>query len=369
MHLARMTAAMAVGALAALAPAVGLAAKPIPKPPHKTLEHGSGKSGSDIACMKWLGQYLRTGDKDMVVDEKKVRLLWHEPETKPGKFLKKKLGKFKGEEYWDSVESQAGKDGLECRILMGLDQEIGKQGWIHGIDLYARFDLVKEGSELEAGKVTIILEYDQNEKTGEIFERNLVDCNIGPGGFVPEKMCHTMTIHDTPKGGPDSEIWTTRDLAEVLVFTKSGHLASYTLLGMMVQKDDGMAPIGGMDVVETDLQLGTKVLEVVQEKVKHLSGKGDCAAYMTTATLTYYILDGKDIEEIFSQVVDVFPDAPCWSDAKLDMQKDLIVDVMPECNDPGPCDLLLQFDQATPKPKFWSELWKWDGKKYKKGRY
>jgi hypothetical protein len=46
--------------------------------------------------------------------------------------------------------------------------------------------------------------------------------------------------------------------------------------------------------------------------------------------------------------------------------QDLIVDVLPSCEKKGPCDLLLHHDQVTPKEKIWTELWSYDGKKYKK---
>jgi len=215
-----------------------------------------------------------------------------------------------------------------------------------------------------------VLEFDENQKTGSIFERPLDVCNISvdTGDFVPDRLCGVMAIYDTPKGGPGSEIWITRDISEALVFTKSGHLASYTLLGMMVQTDDGNAPpLGYVEVENIDLQLGKKVLAVREEKITPMGkGKGDCAAYMIEASLTYHMLSGSSIVEIFSEVVDVFPDAPCASDKKLDKMTDMVVNVDPVCKGDGPCDLLLEFDQATPKEKYWTELWKFEGKKYKR---
>ena len=165
MNFARTAVAMAVGAMLALAPGAAWAAKPIPKPPDKP---DAKTTGADEACKKWLGKYLSTGSKDMLLEDAKVRVLWHEPETKPEKFLKKKLGKFKSEVYWDSVQSKVGKEFLECKVLMGMDREIGKQGWIQGVDLYARYDLVKEDGGLKGARVSIVLEFDENEKTGSI---------------------------------------------------------------------------------------------------------------------------------------------------------------------------------------------------------
>ncbi len=365
MDFKRIAAVVTAAAVLALAPGVGRAAKPIPK---KQPKGGAevGKTGADQACMGWILKYLRTGDKDMLVDDAKVRLLWHEPETKPEKFLKKKLGKFDGEVYWDAVSSMPG-EVLGCSVLMGMDREIGKQGWIIGVDLYARYDLVKEGGGLKASRVTVVLEYEQNEKTGAIFERPLDACNVGTGiGLVPEQLCSVASIYDTPKGGPDSEIWTTRDITEVLVFSKSGHLSSYSVLGYLEQTDDGVAPLGLVDVDEIELGLGKKVLSVREEKVKHVGGKGDCAAYMITTTLSYHTLVKGQLAEIFSAVVDVFPDAPCASDAQLDKMTDIVVNVDPVCKGDGPCDLRLEHDQATPVQKYWSEIWKYDGKTYKK---
>ncbi len=368
MHFVRITAAAAVGAVLALAPGAGWASKPLPRGSVEPPSSAPAPTGADVVCQDWLIKYLRTGSKDMLLDDAKVRVLWHEPETKPEKFLNKTLGKFKGEVYWDAVSSNAGDEILGCSVLMGMDRQFGKGGWIHGVDLYARYDLVKEAGGLKAARVTVVLEYDQNEKSGSMFERPLDSCNIGMNGgdFVPDELCAVMTIHDTPKGGPDSEIWITRDITEVLVFTKAGHLASYEVLGYLEQADDGNAPLGFVEVEEVELDLGKKVLSVREEKVKHVGGKADCAAYQITTTLSYHTLVKGSLVEIFSEVVDVFPDAPCASDAKMDKMIDLVVNVDPICKGDGPCELLLEFDQATPKEKYWSELWKYDGKKYKK---
>ncbi|MBW2264197.1 MAG: hypothetical protein JRG91_19705 [Deltaproteobacteria bacterium] len=355
MNFARTAVAMAVGAVLALAPGAV----------------GAEKTGADKACMKWLGAYLATGSKDLLLGEAKGRVLWHEPAKKPEKFLPKKMGKLmKGEVYWDSVESKPGPEILECRIFVGMDREVGKQGWLHSVDVYARYDLVKEEGGLRATRVSLILTFENHGKSGSIFERPLVNCDLGSptGGFVPDRLCGINTIYDTPKHGLGSEVLIMRDITEVLVFTKAGHLASYTLLGMMVQADDGNAPpLGYVEVEDADLGLGKKVLAVREEKITPTGkGKGDCAAYMIEVSLTYHTLSGSSIVEIFSGVVDVFPDAPCASDKQLDKMTDLYVDVEPICKDKGACDLLLHFEQATPKDKLWTELWRYDGKKYKR---
>jgi hypothetical protein len=355
--------ALVVAVVLALAPGEAWAAKPIPKKTDKI------ESGADGVCKKWLGAYLRSGDEALLVDDAKVRVLWHKPEKKHGKFVRKTLGKFKGQMYWDSVASKKGKEMVGCVALVGLERVIGKGAWLHTADVYARYDLVKEGGKMRGSRVSLVLVTEQNDKTGDVFERPLDSCNVvpGAGSIVPDRLCGLLTIHDTPKGGPSSEVWITRDISEVLVFTKGGHLASYTLLGVLEQTDDGMAPMGMVDVQTVDLGLGEKVLSVREEKVSPMGkGKGECAPYMVETTLGYYTLSGGKLAEIFSQVVDVFPDAPCASDEQLDKWTDIYVEVEISCKGEGPCDLLLRYDQATPKEKYWNELWKYDGKKYKK---
>lgn len=358
--------ALVVAVVLALAPEEAWAAKPIPKKPDKT---DSGATGVDGACKKWLGAYLRSGDEALLVDDAKVRVLWQKPEKKHGKFVKKTLGKFKGEMYWDQLISKQGKERVGCVAVVGLERVFGKGEWLHTADVYARYDLVKEGGKLRGERVTLVLMLEQNDKTGEIFERPLEMCNVvvGASSIVPERLCGVLTIHDTPKHGPNSEVWIARDISEVLVFTKGGHLSSYTLLGVMEQTDDGVAPMGMVDVQTVDLGLGQKVLSIKEEKVSPMGkGKGECAPYMVEATLGYYTLVGGELVEIFSEVVDVFPDAPCASEKQLAKMTDIYVEVEIACKGQGPCDLVLRYDQATPKEKYWNELWKYDGKKYKK---